>query len=186
MADAQTISIMFAGVSIGIAALYYTLTLRNTQKNLQQQLETRQAQMFMQLYDRFNQKDHQRTWTETIWGMQWDDYHDWYQKYGPETNPDGWTSMQSVHAFFEGIGVLVKNELIDIRMVDDMMSSNIVITWEKFRPLILEIRKEWGVPQMWEWVEYLYDEIRNIMVAEHPELKDNDMLANVLSMKGRG
>jgi hypothetical protein len=186
MVNAQTISIIFAGLSIGLAAIYYMMTLRNSQKAQQLQLETRQAQMFMQLYDRFNQKEHQRTWTETIWRMDWDDYQDWYHKYGPETNPDGWSSMQSVHAFFEGIGVLVNRGLIDIKMVDDMMSSNIIITWEKFRPLIYQIREEWNVPQMWEWVEYLYDEIRNIMVAEHPELMDTDMFASVLSMKGRG
>jgi len=182
MVDAQTVSIVFAGLSIGIAALYYTLTLRNTQKNRQQQLETRQTQMFMQLYDRFNQKDHQRTFTEVIWGMNWDDYQDWYRKYGPETNPKWFTSMQSIHAFFEGIGVLVKRGLIDITLVDDMMSSNIIVTWEKFRPLIYEIREEWGVPQMWEWVEYLYGEIRNIMVEQHPELKDKEMLGTIPSI----
>jgi hypothetical protein len=33
MVDAQTVSIVFAGLSIGIAAIYYTLTIRNSQRN---------------------------------------------------------------------------------------------------------------------------------------------------------
>jgi hypothetical protein len=42
MVDAQTISIIFAGVSIGLAAIYYTYTIRN-------QNRTRQAQLLIQI-----------------------------------------------------------------------------------------------------------------------------------------
>ena len=52
MVDAQTISIIFAGVSMGVAAIYYTLNLRNT-------IKTRQAQLFMSLYDTYMDERYQ-------------------------------------------------------------------------------------------------------------------------------
>ena len=80
MVDAQTISIIFAGASIGVAALYYTLTLRNTQRAQQLQLETRQAQLFMQAYNRFTEKEFQKSWFEMVIQWEWDDYDDFMAK----------------------------------------------------------------------------------------------------------
>ena len=48
-----------AGILVGIA--YYIMTIRNQQKNQDMQLETRQAQLFMQIYNRFNDRDIQQS-----------------------------------------------------------------------------------------------------------------------------
>jgi hypothetical protein len=61
----QTIGILMTGVSLTIAAAYYTLTLRNTQKNQQLQLETRQAQLYMGLVNTFNSYEHRTQWVIT-------------------------------------------------------------------------------------------------------------------------
>ena len=47
MVTVETISIVFTGLSISLAAFYYISTLRNAQRTQQMQLETRQAQLFM-------------------------------------------------------------------------------------------------------------------------------------------
>ena len=52
MVDVQTLSIVFAGLSIGLAAIYYMMTLRNQDR-------TRQTQLFMQIYDRYMDKEFQ-------------------------------------------------------------------------------------------------------------------------------
>jgi hypothetical protein len=54
MVSVETISIVFTGLSVSLAAFYYISTLRNAQKTQQIQLETRLAQMFMGIYNQFH------------------------------------------------------------------------------------------------------------------------------------
>ena len=54
----QTLGILLTGFSVSLAAVYYTMTLRN-------QTETRQAQLFMQLFQLFNSKD----WLSDNWEL---------------------------------------------------------------------------------------------------------------------
>jgi hypothetical protein len=65
----------------------------------------------------------------------------------------------TVGLFFEGIGILLKRKLIDIELVDDMLTSRIKLTWEKMRDITLEARKVRNQPELLEWFEYLYDEM---------------------------
>ena len=65
--------------------------------------------------------------------------------YSPEANPDAWASFNSIGYFFDGLGVLVHRKLIDISLVDDLMSSSVIWLWARV---------------IWEWVEYLYNCIR--------------------------
>ena len=161
MVDAQTTSIIFAGVSIGVAALYYTLTLRNTQRAQQLQLETRQAQLFMQAYNRFTEKEFQKSWFEMVSQWEWDDYDDFMTKYGPKTNSEDASKFGSVLAYFEGLGVFVEQKLIDIELVSRLGSSNIINCWEKFRPVFEEYTRRTGNPYTYDYLEWLYNELKN-------------------------
>ena len=62
--------------------------------------------------------------------------------------------------FFEGIGILLRRKLIDIALVDDLFSSDVIITWHKMKPIVEGWRKQFNRPQMSEWFEYLYNEMK--------------------------
>jgi len=47
MASFEFLAIMFTGIGLMVSVLYYTFTLQNANKTQQQQLETRQAQLYM-------------------------------------------------------------------------------------------------------------------------------------------
>lgn len=49
MIDAQTVGVLVTAASVTVAAIYYIFTLRTNQKNLKANLDTRQAQLFMDL-----------------------------------------------------------------------------------------------------------------------------------------
>ena len=164
MVDYQAISIMFAGISIGVAAIYYALNIRH-------QKETRQTQLFMQIFDRLNSKDSRKQLGEFIYVWEWKDYDDFWDKYGPEGNIDDWASFNSFNVYYEGIGVMIKRGLIDPTLVDDIMSGEIIRVWEKFEPIAREWRRRQNWPQAFEWNEYLYNEIKAIVTQQHPELK---------------
>ena len=132
------------------------------------ELETRQAQLFMQIYDRWASKE----MTQMEWGFlewEWDDWDDYKRKYF--SNLENRTVRTVLGKYYEGIGVLVKRGLIDPTFVDDLMSSSIMLYWEKYSPVIEEWRDLTGYPQLGEYSEYLYNQIKAIVEKQHPELR---------------
>jgi len=74
-------------------------------------------------------------------------------------------------SYLEGLGLLVRRRLIDPSFVDDLISGIITRYWEKFALITIEQRKRLNYPQLGEWVEYLYNQIKPIVEEQHPELK---------------
>jgi hypothetical protein len=159
MVDAQAISIVFAGVSIGIAAIYYSF-------NIRQQREARQATMLMQLYGQMTDREWLRQQQEIYHLFEYDSFEEFMEKYGPHTNMEGYITWMSRCNFYDGLGMLIKRGLIDASMVDDLISGPIIFFWEK--RLVCEY---YNNPAAFEWTEYLYNQIKPIRDRQHPELK---------------
>jgi hypothetical protein len=173
----QTIGILLTAVTVSIAAIYYTLTLRYTRRNQEltlkaqeQALETRQAQLFMSIYSTYSSAEFHKAYREIL-NCQWKDYDDFQSKYGFEVNPDADAKGRMINAYFEGVGVLMKRGLIDPSIVDDLISGVIIRYWEKYEPYILEYRKRRDWPQAGEHVEYLYNKIKPIASKQREELQ---------------
>jgi hypothetical protein len=145
---------------------YYVMTVRNSQRMQQMTLETRQAQLFMQVYDRWASRDMTKMEYE-FQQWEWDDYDDYVSKYHDLENR---SLRTTICKYYEGIGVLVKRGLIDPTFVDDLMSSAIMKYWEKYEPIAKEDRKRW-MPMAAEYQEYLYTMIKPIVEIQYPELK---------------
>jgi hypothetical protein len=59
--------------------------------------------------------------------------------------------------FIKGIGILVKKGLIDIELVEDLLSQRIIWIWEQgLGPNVEVIRKNADDPTQYDPVEYLY------------------------------
>ena len=168
-----------AGLLVGI--FYYVTTLRNAQKTREltlesqelsqkaqeQSLETRQAQLFMYMYDRWNDPEFLTHWN-VIFSWEWTDYDAFREIHDSTVNR---VSFSSVAIFFEGVGVLVKRKLVDPSLVDDLMSGMLIRFWEKFGEPTIKIRQvRDNYPQYFEHVEYLYDVIKPMVESQHPEL----------------
>ena len=158
-------------VSLVLGIIYYLTIMRNNQKNQQMQLETRQAQLFMYMYDRWSGPEFMKSWYEIrLW--KWTGYDDFMDKYGDKNNPDRYLAFSTVSKFFEGLGVLVKRGFVEPSLVDDLMSGFIIIFWEDFgESFIKDMRVNQNFPQAFEWVEYLYNTIKPITESQHPELQ---------------
>ena len=77
---------------------------------------------------------------------------------------------QNLCAFYEGLGVLVREGKLNIRWVALLLSAPTRQLWEVHAPFIDEIREATNVKRgMAEW-EYLYNELMRYL-EEHPELK---------------
>jgi len=168
MVDISTISIVIASASVVLAAIYYMLQLKHQAKVRQDlarqretDLETRQAQLFMQLYEHYYKKETMKDESEVIWEWKWKDFEDFWEKYGPFTNVEAFNKWDSLATYIKGVGVLVKRKLIDPDLVKDLMGTSIILHWEKFGPIIKEIRRKYW-PNAYEWCEELYDEMKKL------------------------
>jgi hypothetical protein len=106
---------------------------------------------------------------QIIMDTEWKDYDDFINKIYSDI--DSATGFRAVARFFEGIGVLVYRELIDVTFVDDLMSGTAMRYWEKIAPITEESRIRQNWPQAGEWAEYLYNQLKPIVEEQHPELK---------------
>jgi hypothetical protein len=52
--------------------------------------------------------------------------------------------------------------------VADLMSRNITIFWEKMGPIIKERRKRYESQYVWEWNEWLYNEVKKRQPRRKP------------------
>lgn len=145
-----------ASVSVVVAAILAVLQLK--QRN-----DTRQAQLFMELYNEFYNPSFHRRWMELVYVYQQSDLLD---SEGMPTfltgDLDKYIEASALSSYFEGIGLLVKKGLIDINLVAELMSTPLFFVWEKVADLVMKVRELLGRPQIYEWFEYLYHEIQKI------------------------
>jgi len=168
MIDIQTISILIAAASVVIGVSDFILSSRYAREERRRELETRQAQLFMTIYDSFHHPEFFDRYTDFL-SWHWDDYDDFMKRYGPK-NPKAWYGMGSVAAFFEGIGVLVHQKLIDVDLVAQLMARHVLLFWERIRPISEGMRKQLKMPDIDMWLEYLYNEIKPIVEKQRQEL----------------
>ncbi len=119
------------------------------------QIKTRKAQLFLNLYNHFKSEDFMKDWTVMFFEWRWDNYEEFWSKYGP-SQPEEFSKFLSMCAYFEGIGLLVSMKLIELEIVDKLMAAPIIWMWEKLDSEIIETRKRFNAPRLWEWNEYLY------------------------------
>ena len=143
----QTFSIAIASAGVFLAAIYCILQIRHQRK-------MRQSDLVLRLYATFGSNEFQERWTEFIKG-DYKDYDDFVKKYDIRSNPAPESSW-----LFEALGVLLKNRLIDISLVDDLFTGPSKWFWEKLKPIAEDTRKQFNCPQYAEHIEYLYNEMK--------------------------
>jgi hypothetical protein len=153
----QTLLTYLTLISVPVGVFYHIMTLRNTRKNQELQLETRQAQLYMGLINTLRSPEFRRQW-HIAEAASWEDYDDFSTKYSAENNPEVLSAFTSVWAFFESVGTLVKKGLIDLGLVDGFLAGSLVGAWRWFEPLLIGDRDHFGA-NLWADFEYVYDEI---------------------------
>ena len=168
MATLEVIALVLTGLSITASLFYYANVLSNANKTQKQQLETRQAQLFMDMYKEFVSESESGT-VYLLMDMEYDDYEDFERKFGHDNNPEANNMITRHMMLMEGFGVLVREEYVSVRLVALLTSGTIKLGWEKMKGYIYEVRKRNNMPRWSIEYEYLYNKV--IEYAEHlPEL----------------
>jgi hypothetical protein len=101
MAEPITIQIMLTYltlISVPVGVLYHIMTLRNTRKTQQLALETRQAQLFMNLYETWRSIDFRKrsNWINQI--LEYENFEDFWTRHGPQADPDAFAAWARARA----------------------------------------------------------------------------------------
>jgi hypothetical protein len=155
----QTLLTYLTLISIPIGVLYHIMTLRNTRKNQELQLETRQTQLFMNVYNNHISLPTHTITIELLHQWTWEDYDDFMTKYSLPNNLEANVKWSHYFASLEGLGILIKKGVIDPDLVYSSQYGSIITIWEKFLPIIEEWRKRTDSPHLYEDPEYLYNEM---------------------------
>ena len=169
----QTLLTFVTLISVPVGVFYHIMTLRNTKKNQDLQLETRQAQMFMQFAERNRLSVIENRSIEGISDVldwEFENLDDFEAKYGRKTNPEAYRSWNFWMNYMEGMGVMVREGYIDIRLIALMSSGGIKRLWRKFQPMTYEWREKYDWPRALIEFEYLYDTLMDY-AEKHPELQ---------------
>jgi len=134
-------------LGIAVSILYYAMVLRNSNR-------TRAAQLFMSLHNEMVKVEGMVRFLDTMY-MEWDDYADFERKYGSDNNPKAYAQRLSLWNSFNNYGVLLKKGLIDPEMIYDAAGAVIIMSWEKWQPIIIEQRARYFGPNYFEHWEHL-------------------------------
>ena len=155
MVDIVEISAVVTAAGVLVGVVYYILDIRNQSK-------VRQTELILQLYSFYNSETCQKALARVL-ALDYRDYEDFVKKYGaiPSPSPNEvQISLQMVGTFFEGVGVLLSQGLLDVSLVQKLF--NVKGYWKKIEPVVIELRKTLKDPREKEWFEYLYNEISKI------------------------
>jgi hypothetical protein len=162
---AQTLGVIGTLTAAFIAVRSYINANKRAEEARARELETRHAQLFMGIYQNyfqpaFGEADHM------LPNIQLKNAQD-YKELLKDKEKSMAFGMFAV--YYEGIGVLVKENLIDIRLVALLLSGNISWFWDTYGEAIKDSRREFNWPRFFIEIEYLYDRI--VEYAErNPEL----------------
>ena len=150
----QSVSYIAGALGVCVAAVYYVMNLKNTSK-------TRELQVFMQVFDRFNNPDF---WNqlESMMRRDWVSFDDYEKKYSE-------VSSNVVFPTLEGLGVLLKRKLIDESVPWDLFGNYLLLFWDKYSPIIEERKRVIG-PDYCLWTEHLVNKVRSYAVKNHESL----------------
>jgi hypothetical protein len=149
MVDIVEVSAIVAAAGVLVGVVFTVLQLRDL-------VRTRQSDLLMRMHLAFSSKEYCDAALK-IGSTDYKDYDDFVKKYGhPFTQGPVQTEFAMMCMFFEGIGILAKRKLVDIRLVFELFGVNLF--WEKARPLADGLRKQLNNPHVYEWFEYLANE----------------------------
>jgi hypothetical protein len=163
----QTIALI-----VGIA--YYLFIMRNSQRNQElarkaqeHAAETRQAQLFMQMYNRF--REDITPYELSVFTTKLSGFDEYLEK--SKSDEEFRKVVNALFGFYEGLGVIVKKGYMDIELVALMWAGTTRMFYENIvEPIIEGGIKYYDYPRWQSETIYVCKELIKYM-DEHPELK---------------
>jgi len=141
---------------------YYVMVVRNSQRMQQLQLETRKAQLYMQLFMRITSEEFVKKSIDLL-RLEYDNVDEFMEKLllGPDSSLHA--KLFSMFWHIDGLGYMMSQKLIDPEMVYNFGGGFAQVWhWKKWEPVIMRFRKRRDDPEFLKWFEYTAKEMMRI------------------------
>ncbi|MDD1755484.1 MAG: hypothetical protein LUQ39_01430 [Methanomassiliicoccales archaeon] len=125
-------------------------------------IRQRKTEMLIRIYPGYNISHGElRAAEKLVVNSEYEDFSDFVKKFGDvlSDNPVP-VAYDKVGNYYEGIGVLLRQKLVDADLVYPLIGPKIICYWEKMLPYTKGLRGSCGDDSTWEYYEFLYDEMR--------------------------
>ena len=130
-------------------------------------LLTRQSQLLQQILDKSTSREGME-YNRICSKAEWSNYDEWLERYS--SDEDYHMAFQYWAECFESVGVHLKEDIFDVRLLALRSASGVIWFWERHRDVIYERRKRLNDRRYFDMWEYAYDQLMEYL-EEHPELK---------------
>jgi hypothetical protein len=137
----QSVSYMAGALGVCVAAIYYVMNLRVQQTNMKATLQSREAQLFDSLYQRFSTSEYCKQYI-TCMTMSWQSYEDFMKKYPNK----GYEAQQfySLCNWYKTMNLLVEQGYVSADAMGRLIAFDFIGFWEKFKPIVEGMRRRIG------------------------------------------
>ncbi|HUH82488.1 MAG TPA: hypothetical protein VLX33_01265 [Nitrososphaerales archaeon] len=143
MIDLPSASAIVVAVSVVVGLLFTVMELRHM-------AQTRRTDVIMRIYERFGTKEMVEAMNK-VGRLRFEKM---------ETVPQELlTAFAEVAVVFEGLGVLLEQNLIDVKLVDSLFGPTLDTLWEPMKPLIDGMRASLQQPYFFSHFESLHERL---------------------------
>jgi hypothetical protein len=144
MIDIPTVASIVTTISIVVGVVFTILEIRHL-------AQTRKTEVIMKIYERFGTREIIEA-INRVGNAKFENIADYSKKYG-------FTDISLIAELFEGIGVLLEQSLIDIKMVDSLFGPTINLLWVRMKPVRYAMREGPKEPFFFSHYEYLINRL---------------------------
>ena len=154
------------GVLAGFS--YYVLTVRASQKNRIETLETRKITLIDNIVTRSMNEEGFTKFFELL-RYEWTDIADFSDKYGSENNIEATAKRFSVWQDYNLIGLMLRKGLVEADDLFDMGVQGVTFLWGKYEPIIQWERSRFLGKNFLNDFEFLAGEMYRIARERDPD-----------------
>ena len=114
--------------------------------------KTRKTGIIMSIYNRFSEREIIEAISK-VGSSKYENLEDYRNKYG-------FTEVMELSTLFEGLGVLLQQKLIDIKMIDQFFGPTLTFLWDKMKPVIYGMRKSLNEPFYFSHFELIINQLK--------------------------
>ena len=154
----QSISYMAGALGVCIAAIFYVLNLRISQRNLREAERNKKIQLSISIADKLGSKEFRRDYL-TLWQLDWKDTEDFMKKYDSSVKTEDagehWAQRWSMWLTYDNLGFLLREGLVDDDVVYNSSANDSIMIWGKYWPMIDYYRRRQLGQRLLENFEFL-------------------------------
>jgi hypothetical protein len=146
-------------IALIVGIIYYITIMRKTRKE-------RKNQLVDQTLQSYGRTETAELWIRTV-NQVFSSYEEWYEKYGPSSNPEAAKYMYTMWGYYNALGNNLRDGHIDADYVlKNTMLLPVIALWERSKVIFEVWRERHNWPSMYAGFEYLY----NIVRKEYPDV----------------